>query len=97
MELQNTGSNDRVEGAEPSFCMHNFKVAGKQNEKRKEQRKTFEEPEYTFRGFQALPEDMGHLEDKFYGFVFQDSDFYKWASDGGSHSHITRRLERINF
>ena len=27
--------NDRVEGAEPSFCMHNFKVAGKQNEKRR--------------------------------------------------------------
>lgn len=75
--------NDRVEGAEPSFCMHNFKVAGKQNEKRKEQGKTFEEPEYTFRGFQVLPEDMGHLEDKFYGFVFQDSDFYKWIEAVG--------------
>ncbi len=71
--------NDQVEGAEPSFCMRNFKVAGKQNEERKEQGESFEEPQYTFRGFQALPEDMDHLEDKFYGFVFQDSDFYKWV------------------
>lgn len=70
--------NDQVEGAEPSFCMRNFKVAGKQNEERKEKGEAFEEPQYTFRGFQALPEDMDHLEDKFYGFVFQDSDFYKW-------------------
>lgn len=38
----------------------------------------FEEPTYTFRGFEALPEDMDHMEDKFYGFVFQDSDFSKW-------------------
>lgn len=71
--------NDQLEGAEPSFCMRNFKVAGKQNEERKEQGESFEEPQYTFRGFQALPEDMDHLEDKFYGFVFQDSDFYKWV------------------
>lgn len=27
--------NDRVEGAAPSFCMHNFKAAGKLNRKRK--------------------------------------------------------------
>ncbi len=71
--------NDQVEGAEPSFCMRNFKVAGKQNKERREQGSSFEEPQYTFRGFQALPEDMDHLEDKFYGFVFQDSDFYKWV------------------
>lgn len=88
--------NDRVEGAEPSFCMHNFKVAGKQNEKRKEQGKAFEEPEYTFRGFQALPEDSGHLEDKFYGFVFQDSDFYKWIEAVGYSLvyHPDKELER---
>lgn len=70
--------NDRVEGASPSFCMRNFKVAGKQNKERKEKGSSFEEPKYTFRGFEALPEDPDHLEDKFYGFVFQDSDFYKW-------------------
>ena len=71
--------NDQVEGAEPSFCMRNFKLAGQQHEQRREEGDAFQEPAYTFRGFQALPEDMDHLEDKFYGFVFQDSDFYKWV------------------
>mgnify|MGYP004729982779 CR=1 FL=1 len=71
--------NDRVEGAAPSYCMHNFKAAGRLNEERKEQGSSFEEPKYTFRGFEALPEDPEHPEpDKFYGFVFQDSDFSKW-------------------
>ena len=70
--------NDRVEGAAPSFCMRNFKVAGKLNRQRREQGEAFQEPVYTFRGFEALPEDMEHLEDKFYGFVFQDTDFSKW-------------------
>ena len=49
--------NDRVEGASPSFCMRNFKVAGKQNQERKEKGSSFEEPKYTFRGFEALPEE----------------------------------------
>ncbi len=71
--------NDQVEGAEPSFCMRNFKIAGKQNDERHEKGSSYLEAEYTFRGFQALPEDMSNLEDKFYGFVFQDSDFYKWV------------------
>ncbi len=31
--------NDRVEGAAPSFCMHNFKAAGKLNREKKEKRK----------------------------------------------------------
>ena len=26
--------NDEVEGAAPSFCMHNFEAAGRQNEER---------------------------------------------------------------
>lgn len=71
--------NDQVEGANPSFCMRNFKIAGKQNKERQEKGTSFEEPIYTFRGFEALPEDPDNLEDKFYGFVFQDSDFYKWV------------------
>lgn len=85
--------NDRVEGAEPSFCMHNFKVAAKQNKKRKEQGKAFEEPEYTFRGFQVLPENMGNLEDKFHGFIFQDSDFYKWIEAVGYSLALTIRIK----
>lgn len=71
--------NDRVAEAAPSFCMRNFKIAGKLMKEKKEKGEAFEEPKYTFRGFEALPEDMEHLEDKFYGFVFQDSDFYKWV------------------
>lgn len=71
--------NDRVEGASPSFCMRNFKVAGKLMREKKKKGTDFKEPVYTFRGFEALPEDMNHLEDRFYGFVFQDSDFSKWV------------------
>lgn len=70
--------NDRIKDASPSFCMRNFKVAGKLLREKREKGASFEEPVYTFRGFEALPEDMEHLEDKFYGFVFQDSDFSKW-------------------
>lgn len=41
-------------------------------------------PAYTFRGFEALPEDPAHPdEDKFYGFVFQDTDFSKWIEAVG--------------
>ncbi len=70
--------NDRVEDAAPSYCMRNFKIAGKLMKEKREKGSAFEEPKYTFRGFEALPEDKNHLEDKFYGFVFQDSDFSKW-------------------
>lgn len=70
--------NDRVPDAAPSFCMHNFKVAGKLMKEKREKGSDFEAPTYTFRGFEALPEDPEHLEDKFYGFVFQDTDFSKW-------------------
>ena len=70
--------NDRVKDAAPSYCMRNFKVAGKMNREKHRLGKAYKEPEYTFRGFEALPEDPNHLEDKFYGCVFQDSDFSKW-------------------
>lgn len=70
--------NDRVKEAAPSFCMRNFKIAGKLMQEKRAKGAAFEEPKYTFRGFEALPEDMNKLEDKFYGFVFQDSDFSKW-------------------
>lgn len=89
--------NDRVEGAAPSFCMRNFKVAGNLNRQRRELGEAFEEPSYTFRGFEALPEDREHLEDKFYGFVFQDSDFSKWIEAVGYSltQHPDPELEKI--
>lgn len=70
--------NDRIEGAAPSFCMRNFRIAGKITKKKQEDGNSYKEPEYTYQGFEVLPEDMNHLEDKFYGFLFQDSDFSKW-------------------
>ena len=89
--------NDQVEGAVPSFCMHNFKTAGKLNREKRERGASFEEPKYTFRGFETLPEDPKHLDDAFYGFVFQDSDFSKWIEAVGYSltQHPDPELERI--
>lgn len=69
--------NDRVADAQPSYCMHNFKVAGAINRKR-EQEADYVQPVYTTNGFCVWPENPGKPEEKFYGFVFQDSDFAKW-------------------
>ncbi|MCD8021910.1 MAG: glycoside hydrolase family 127 protein, partial [Lachnospiraceae bacterium] len=89
--------NDQVEGAAPSYCMRNFKIAGKLNREKAEKGSAFEEPIYTFRGFEALPDDPEHLEDQFYGFVFQDSDFSKWIEAVGYSltQHPDPELERI--
>ncbi len=70
--------NDRVEGAAPSYCMHNFKAAGRLIKRKREQGIHFKAPAYTFRGFETLPEDGKADPDRFYGFVFQDTDFSKW-------------------
>lgn len=88
--------NDRVKDANPSFCMRNFKIAGKLMKEKKEKGDSFEEPVYTFRGFEALPEDMEHLEDRFYGYVFQDSDFAKWieAVAYSLVNHPDKQLEK---
>ena len=69
---------DRVPGAEPSYCMHNFKAAARLL-KEKRANPAFVPPSYTYRGFQTLPEDPENPDpDKFYGFLFQDTDFSKW-------------------
>lgn len=74
--------NDQIPDAEPSYCMHNFRAAAGLLRERRAGRG--EEPTYTFRGFQTLPEDPAHPEpDRFYGFVFQDSDFAKWIEAVG--------------
>ncbi len=64
--------NDSVEGAQPSYCMRNYKIAGKLLRGETEQNI---KPEPVF---QVLPKDSNSLEDTFYGFAFQDSDFSKW-------------------
>ncbi|MCM1540679.1 MAG: glycoside hydrolase family 127 protein [Blautia sp.] len=89
--------NDRVPGASPSYCMRNFKVAGKLMQKKRARGSGFMAPAYTFRGFEALPEDPANPDpDKFYGFVFQDSDFAKWIEAVGYSlmNHPDPELER---
>jgi len=75
--------NDQIADASPSYCIRNFKVAGRLNETRKRLGGAFEEPSYTYRGFEVLPEDPKDLKEQFYGFVFQDSDLYKWLEAVG--------------
>lgn len=90
--------NDRVPGAAPSFCMHNFKVAGKMMREKQKKGKDYVAPTYTFRGFEALPEDPQHPDDdKFFGFVFQDTDFSKWieAVAYSLTQHPDKELEKI--
>lgn len=70
--------NDQVPGAEPSFCMHNFKVAGKLKQKRITFGNTYGKAKELPFKWGAKPKDPLKLEDQFYGFVFQDSDFSKW-------------------
>lgn len=71
--------NDRVPGAAPSYCMHNFRAAARLMQRRRTQGPAFVPPRYTYRGFETLPDDPAHPDpDRFYGFVFQDTDFSKW-------------------
>lgn len=89
--------NDRVPGADPSWCMWNFRVAGQMMAQQRRDA-AYVPPTYTDRGFQALPKDADHVEkDRFYGFVFQDSDFYKWIEAVGYSlaQHPDAHLEQI--
>lgn len=89
--------NDRVEGAAPSFCMRNFKVAGKITKARRELGDKYQEKIWPLDTFETLPQDMEHMEDRFYGFLFQDSDFSKWieAVAYSLTQHPDDELERI--
>ena len=76
--------NDRIPEAAKSYCMRNFKVAGHMNETKRSLGEKYIAPTYTFRGFESLPEDPENPDpDKFYGFVFQDTDFSKWIEAVG--------------
>ena len=89
--------NDRVEGAAPSWCMRNFRVAGRLMRDKRLQGAAFVPPAYTYRGFEALPDDPAHpADDRFYGFVFQDTDFSKWIEAVGYSlaQHPDPELER---
>ena len=89
--------NDRVEGAAPSFCMRNFKIAGKITKARRELGDKYQEKIWPLDTFETLPQDIEHMEDRFYGFLFQDSDFSKWieAVAYSLTQHPDEELERI--
>lgn len=71
--------NDQVTGAEPSYCMHNFRAAANMMREKREKGAAYTEPSYSCRGFQSVPDNPARPEpDQFYGYVFQDTDFYKW-------------------
>lgn len=74
--------NDRIPDADPSFSMRNFKVAGRLNAKRREEGDSYQPVKWPLE-FQPLPKDMDHLEERFYGCLFQDSDFSKWIEAVG--------------
>lgn len=69
--------HDAVPGAAKSYCIHNFRAAAEATARRQSGQEVA--PHYTNRGFEVLPEDPDAPQpDRFYGFVFQDSDLYKW-------------------
>ena len=71
--------NDRIPDAAKSFAMHNFRGAALLRAK-KEADPSYPMPVFSERGFEILPPDGEEpADDRFYGFVFQDSDFYKWV------------------
>ena len=69
--------NDRVPGASPSFAIHNFRAAKALRERSR--KPGFCAPVFSGVPFEVLPEDPARPDpDRFYGFVFQDTDLYKW-------------------
>ncbi len=88
--------NDRVPGAAPSFCMRNYRLAGALTKARREGREDGRK-RYPVDVLETLPKDMEHMEDRFYGFLFQDSDFAKWV-EAVAYSltqHPDEALERL--
>lgn len=83
--------NDEIKEAEPSYCMRNYRIAGKliRGETERKLKKEM--------AFQPLPETPDKLEDTFYGFAFQDSDFAKWieAAAYSLTQYPDRQLEQI--
>lgn len=73
--------NDRIEGADKSYCIRNFRTAARVNALRRQGVTLPEQPTDDFvslpRGNALLPEHKKG-DNAFYGYVFQDSDLYKW-------------------
>lgn len=71
--------NDRIPGAAPSWWMHNMRAAARRNAAKRAGKPWIPSAVAKELRFEPLPE-VGQAPDPdaFYGFVFQDSDGYKW-------------------
>ncbi len=65
--------NDEIENAEPSYSLRNLRLAAECIEKRKKGIKT---PVFPTNEWHYRPNSKN--ENAFYGWIFQDSDLYKW-------------------
>ncbi len=89
--------NDRVSGAAPSYCMHNFRAAARLTARRRAEGSQLK-GKYGLGAFEQLPDDPKNPDpDRFYGFVFQDTDFSKWIEAVGYSLavHPDPELEKI--
>ncbi len=82
--------NDEIDSAAKSYCIHNFRAAARLNEKRRELGEDFKQAKFSDPGFEVWPCDGEQPQpDKFYGFLFQDTDLYKWI-EAAAYSLATR-------
>ena len=88
---QHKALEDGVDGAEPSRCTENFRKAAKAKEQRKRGTDT---PVYPTDKWQYT--DDNSAPGAFKGWVFQDSDLYKWieAASYSLQNHPDKELEK---
>ncbi len=84
--------NDNIDGAEPSYCMRNYRLAAEILEKRRNGEKTETFP--TDKWYYSPENDDSN---SFFGWVFQDSDLTKWIEAVGYslQNHPDPELERL--
>ena len=71
--------NDRIPEAAPSWWMHNMRAAARRNAAKRAGKLWSPAGRAQEMRFQPLPDEGQEPDpDAFYGFVFQDSDGYKW-------------------
>jgi len=79
--------SDEVEGAMPSYALRNFRTAAKVLAGRRRDAGAYP-PVTEILPLEHWPEDPANPGDEFYGFVFQDTDVYKWI-EASAYSLMT--------
>lgn len=82
--------NDQVPGAAPSYCIRNFKLAAEKIQGKTKIKYPIPRDKWEF-----LPKDSE--KDSFHGFIFQDTDVYKWIEAVGYSlaNHPDEKLEAL--